>query len=72
MAVAVVVAFATGGGALLIRLSLAVGMLCKAESLAMSLILPEWVRDVKGIAAAMRRRRERISRAGQRPVLTYW
>ena len=72
MAGAVVVAFATGGGALLIRVSLAVGLLCKAEGLAMSLILPEWTRDVKAIAAAVRLRRDHINQGGQRPVLTYW
>lgn len=71
MAIAVVIAFATGRGGLLIRVSLVLGLLCKAEGLAMSLILSEWLRDVKGIGAAMRLRRERISRDGQRPVLTY-
>lgn len=56
MAVAIVAAFATGGGRMLIRVSLALGILCNAEGFAMSLILPRWTRDVKGIYAAMRLR----------------
>ena len=72
MAIAVVIAFATGGGGLLLRISLVLGLLCKAEGMAMSVILPEWVRDVKGIGAAVKLKREQISRGEQRPVLTYW
>src|SRR5579862_1396004 len=72
MAVAVVAAFATGGGVLLMRASLGLGLLCNAEGFAMSLILPQWTRDVKGIAVAVRLRQERINRGGQRPVLTFW
>lgn len=61
MAVAVVAAFATGGGGTLICVSLALGILCNAEGFAMSLILPKWTRDVKGISAAMRLRTAEIS-----------
>lgn len=53
MVAAVVAALATGGGGLLIRLSLGFGILCNVEGLAMSLILPRWERDVKGVAAAL-------------------
>lgn len=60
MAVAVIAAFATGGGGTLIRVSLALGTLCNAEGFAMSLILPKWTRDVKGISAAMRLRTAEI------------
>lgn len=58
MATAVVVSFATGAGGLLIRVSLELGLLCNVEGIAMSLILPEWIRDVKGLSAAVRLRRE--------------
>ncbi|HEV2280610.1 MAG TPA: CDP-alcohol phosphatidyltransferase family protein [Acidobacteriaceae bacterium] len=72
MAIAVLIAFATGGGGLLLRVSLVLGLLCKTEGLAMSVILPEWVRDVKGIGAAIRLRRKQISRPGRRPLLSSW
>lgn len=60
MALGVMVAFATGGGGLLLRISLALGLVCNVEGLAMSLILPQWTRDVKGIAAAFRLRTEYV------------
>ena len=74
MALAVVVAFASGGGEALVRLSLALGLLCNAEGLAMSLILPRWVRDVKGIAVAIRLRQDWVpqSEARSRGLLTSW
>lgn len=76
MAVAVVTAFATSGGTLLIRLSLCLGLVCNAEGLAMSFILPRWSRDVKGIAAAIRLRQAWMAQTGasarSRPLLTYW
>lgn len=61
MAIAVVTTLATGGGGLLIRGSLVLGLLCNAEGFAVSLILPRWTRDVKGIAAAMELRQEHVT-----------
>lgn len=71
MAIAVVAAFATSGGGMLIRTSMAVGLLCNAEGFVISLILPRWTRDVKGFAAAMRLRREYVAEAAgpHRPSL---
>jgi CDP-diacylglycerol--glycerol-3-phosphate 3-phosphatidyltransferase len=65
MAVAVVVAFAMGGGGVLIAVSLALGLLCNAEGLAMSLVLPQWKRDLTGIGAAVRLRKEWTRDCGQ-------
>ena len=74
MAVGVIAAFATSGGGLLIRASLLLGLLCNAEGLAMSFILPRWTRDVKSIAAALGLRHAQLhesARAPQvRPLLT--
>ncbi|HKO13608.1 MAG TPA: CDP-alcohol phosphatidyltransferase family protein [Acidobacteriaceae bacterium] len=74
MAVAVLAAFATSGGALLIRLSLFLGLLCNAEGLAMSFILPRWTRDVTSITAALGLRRAQVHESARapraRPLLT--
>ena len=76
MAMAVVTVFATGGGGLLIGGSLVLGLLCNAEGLAMSCILPRWTRDVRGIPAAIRLRQawlaETAPPAPSRPLLKYW
>ncbi len=47
-----------GGIDWLITLALAWGLVCDAEGLVMSMLLPRWVRDVKSVAAALRLRRE--------------
>ena len=73
MAVAVLAAFATSGGALLIRLSLFLGLLCNAEGLAMSFILPRWTRDVTSITAALGLRRAQVHESAspsRTPLLT--
>lgn len=75
LAVAVVAAFGTSGGAMLIRVSLFLGLLCNAEGLAMSFILPRWTRDVKSIAAALALRHAQLHETAPsqaRPLLTYW
>jgi phosphatidylglycerophosphate synthase len=59
LATAVVSEFVTTHAAPLIAASLILGILCNLESLTMSLILPDWVNDVKTIPAA-RRLRTRI------------
>jgi phosphatidylglycerophosphate synthase len=46
IAAAVVAAFATPHGALLIDVSMLVGIACNLEGIAMSLVLPLWTRDV--------------------------
>lgn len=76
MAFGVVVAFATAGGVVLIAVSLGLGLLCNAEGLAMSLILPRWTRDVNGIGAAVRLRQAFLQNsepcAATRGLLTSW
>jgi phosphatidylglycerophosphate synthase len=63
MATAVVAAFAApnsahAGG--LVPMALAVGIACDLEGLAMSLMLPVWRKDVKGLRAAWELRREMV------------
>jgi len=60
MAVAVMAAFAGHYGASLIRASLIVGVVCNAEGLAMSIVLPAWRRDVRGLFDAWNIRREAL------------
>ena len=47
-----------GGVDWLTTLALAWGLVCDAEGLVMSMLLPRWVRDVKSVAHALRLRRE--------------
>jgi len=65
LAVAVVVTFATRHGSMWMGAAVGLGVLSNAETLAMSLILPVWRRDVKTLAAAWRMRagllRERVA-----------
>jgi phosphatidylglycerophosphate synthase len=49
---ALMAALATPYGSGLLGLSLMVGIVCKAEGLAMSFMLPRWTRDVRTLAAA--------------------
>lgn len=58
MAIAVVMVFAMGRSSGLVAVALVMGVACDLEGLAMSLLLPEWRRDVKTIALAWRLRRE--------------
>jgi hypothetical protein len=59
--------FAGHQGASLIRASLIVGIVCNAEGLAMSTILPMWRRDVRSLFRAWRIRRETLDpRASQK------
>jgi CDP-diacylglycerol--glycerol-3-phosphate 3-phosphatidyltransferase len=63
MAAAVVAAFAWGdwaGASQLLGASLALGIACDLEGLAMSLLLPVWRNDVKGLRAAWLLRREMV------------
>jgi phosphatidylglycerophosphate synthase len=54
MAIAVVGVFAFGRRNVLVPAALVLGILCDAEGLAMSLVLPAWRRDVKTLRAAWR------------------
>jgi CDP-diacylglycerol--glycerol-3-phosphate 3-phosphatidyltransferase len=55
MAVAVMTALAwPAHSAWLVGASLAAGILCNAEGLWMSVVLPVWTRDVKGLGAALK------------------
>jgi hypothetical protein len=56
MAVAVVAMFAMGRGSLLVPVALGMGILCDAEGLAMSAVMPVWRKDVKTLGAAWRLR----------------
>lgn len=56
LATAVIVTFATQHASVWMSAAILLGILCNAESLAMSLILPAWRRDVKTFAAAARLR----------------
>jgi CDP-diacylglycerol--glycerol-3-phosphate 3-phosphatidyltransferase len=56
LAVAVVVTFATQHTSIWMSAAVALGVLSNAETLAMSLILPVWRRDVKTLAVAWRMR----------------
>jgi len=57
MACAVVGVFALGRTNPLVPLALALGIACNAEGLAMSLVLPVWRNDVKGLRAAWQLRK---------------
>ncbi len=50
-----------GGPRWLIWLSLMVGIAADCEGLAMSLVLPRWTRDVKGLGAALTSRRAMLA-----------
>jgi len=63
MAIAVTAAFASHSAAPLFRASLIVGILCNAEGLAMSIVLPMWRRDVRNLSQAFRIRRETLAAA---------
>jgi phosphatidylglycerophosphate synthase len=56
MATAVTATFATRWGAALMPLALGLGIACNLEGLAMSVVLPFWRKDVKGLSAARRMR----------------
>jgi|GEM_PF-2484828 len=58
MALAVTGVFLLGRGNALVPVALGMGILCNAEGLAMSVILPVWQRDVEGLRAAWRLRGE--------------
>ena len=58
MGVAVIGVLSFGGPRWLVWVSLIVGIAADAEGLAMSLMLPRWQNDVKGLPAAWKLRRE--------------
>jgi phosphatidylglycerophosphate synthase len=58
LAVAVVTAVAVGHADVFMTAAIALGVACNVEGVAMSLILPEWRRDVKTLAVAWKMRRE--------------
>lgn len=58
MASAMVAVFASAHGAGWLAAAMVVGLVSNAEGLAMSLVMPEWRKDVKGLVAAWRIRRE--------------
>jgi phosphatidylglycerophosphate synthase len=68
MAAAVMVAFATSHDAGLVGPSLWLGIACNTEGLAMSLILPFWRRDVRGLRDAWQFRDDRTATAPQLPA----
>jgi phosphatidylglycerophosphate synthase len=70
MAVAVMASFVSHHGSLWIRASLIVGIVCNAETLAMSIVLPVWRRDLPSVFDAWRIRREALdSQASQKTPL---
>lgn len=58
LAVAVTGVFLLGRANVLVPIALGMGVLCNAEGLAMSTMLPVWRRDVKGLRAAWQLRGE--------------
>jgi CDP-diacylglycerol--glycerol-3-phosphate 3-phosphatidyltransferase len=56
MAVAVVAAFAMARGSALVPVALGMGILCDAEGLAMSVVMPVWRKDVTTLGMALRLR----------------
>ena len=72
LAAAVVVEFATGHASSLIAVALWLGIVCNLEGLVMSLVLPDWVNDVKTLAMAWRVRvrilRKQYPRRSSDPV----
>jgi phosphatidylglycerophosphate synthase len=69
LASAIAAAFATGDAGLLLRFALWAGIASNIETIAMSLMLPVWRRDVKTIAEAWRVRKEALRRT-RGPVFT--
>jgi CDP-diacylglycerol--glycerol-3-phosphate 3-phosphatidyltransferase len=63
MGVAVICALSFGGPRWLLSASLVLGILADVEGLTMSLILPRWQNDVKGIGPALRLRRQILNAA---------
>ena len=59
LAIGVVSALATGRGSTLIDAALLVGIISNLEGVAMSVVLPVWIRDVRGLRAALAIRRQR-------------
>ncbi len=61
MGVAVIGTLSFGGLHWLLTISIVLGIVCNAEGLAMSLLLPRWQNDVKTLAAAWRLRKQMLS-----------
>ncbi|MES2391014.1 MAG: CDP-alcohol phosphatidyltransferase family protein [Acidobacteriota bacterium] len=61
LAISVVTLFARSHADNLIAAALALGILCDIEGLTMSLLLPEWRRDVKSLSTAVRLRRSSLA-----------
>lgn len=69
LASAIVTVFAAGHAEALLTAAIALGVACNVEGIAMSLMLPEWRRDVKTLAAAWRIRQELHGKAVIRPAV---
>lgn len=72
MAAAVVAAFAIGRGSALVSVALGTGILCDAEGLAMSVMMPVWRKDVKTLGVAWRFRREVMESVAARRAMRCW
>jgi hypothetical protein len=68
LASAIIAGFAMGRTNMLVPLALGLGFLCNLEGLAMSLMLPEWRRDVKTIVAAWKLRKQKRQARAARPL----
>lgn len=66
LAAAIAAAFVSGHAGLLMQLALWMGVASNVETIAMSLMLPVWRRDVKTIAEALRIRKEICGCAAQK------
>ncbi len=61
MGVAIIAVLSVGGPRWLVWVSVLTGIAADVEGLAMSLMLPEWRNDVKGLAVAWRLRRQMMT-----------
>ena len=69
LASAVVAAFATGRLGLSMRVAILMGIVSNLETMAMSLLLPIWRRDVKTLAVARQIRQELVSHSAWRRTM---
>jgi CDP-diacylglycerol--glycerol-3-phosphate 3-phosphatidyltransferase len=72
MGIAVIAVLLSPHAGALLAASFALGIACNLEGLAMSLVLPIWRKDVKGLRAAMRLRREMLGAAGKARGNRWW
>ena len=64
MAIAVIGVFAIGRANVLVPVALGMGIVCNVEGLVMSVLLPEWRKDVKGIWELRALRKEMVEKNG--------